>query len=76
MEPALARLALARLALSCLDLTSLKANDTDASIEALAAQAMTPHGAPAALCVYPPFVPVAKRARVATVVNFPHGTST
>src|SRR5574337_755726 len=84
MEPVLARPELARLALSCLDLTSLKANDTDASIEALAAQALTPHGAPAALCVYPPFVAVAKRAlaqhglsgvRVATVVNFPHGTA-
>jgi deoxyribose-phosphate aldolase len=82
MEPVSALPELARLALSCLDLTSLKANDTDASIEALATQAMTPHGAPAALCVYPAFVPVAKRAlaqhgvsgvRVATVVNFPHG---
>lgn len=51
MEPELGRLKLARLALACLDLTSLKADDTDASVEALAA-----------LCVYPPFVPVAKRA--------------
>lgn len=84
MEPALPRPELARLALSCLDLTSLRANDTEASIEALAAQAMTPHGAPAALCVFPRFVPVAKRALaqhglagvpVATVVNFPHGTA-
>ncbi|NMG15410.1 deoxyribose-phosphate aldolase [Aromatoleum bremense] len=84
MEPALSRPELARLALSCLDLTSLRADDTDAGIEALAAQAMTPHGVPAALCVYPRFVPAAKRAlarrgatgvRVATVVNFPHGTA-
>ena len=84
MEPALPRPELARLALSCLDLTSLRADDTDVGIEALAAQAKTPHGAPAALCVYPRFVPVAKRAlaqhgltgvRVATVVNFPHGTA-
>src|SRR5574337_551158 len=84
MEPVLARPELARLALSCLDLTSLKANDTDASIEAVAAQAITPHGAEAAFCVYPPFVAVAKGAlaqhglsgvRVATVVNFPHGTA-
>lgn len=83
MEPALDGPELARLALSCLDLTSLRASDTDASIEALAAQAITPHGAPAALCVYPAFVAVARRAlarhglpgvRVATVVNFPHGT--
>lgn len=74
----------ARLALRYLDLTSLKDDDTDASIEALAAQAVTPHGTPATLCVYPRFVPLAKRAlahhglsqvRVATVVNFPHGTA-
>lgn len=72
----------ARLALRCLDLTSLKDDDTPASIEALADQARTPHGAPAALCVYPAFVPAAKRrlaalglaaVRVATVVNFPRG---
>ncbi len=84
MEPALTRVELARLALSCLDLTSLKDDDTDASIEALAMQAATAHGTPAALCVYPSFVPVAKRAlerrgltrvRVATVANFPHGTA-
>jgi len=75
----------ARLALRCLDLTSLKDDDNPASIEALAHRAATPHGAPAALCVYPAFVPVARRAldacglsgvRVATVVNFPHGTAT
>lgn len=73
----------ARLALRCLDLTSLKDSDTDASIAALAHQAATPHGTPAALCVYPRFVPTALRAlaergladrvRVATVVNFPRG---
>lgn len=82
LKPALTRPELARLALSCLDLTSLKDDDTDARIEALAAQAATPHGTPAALCVYPSFVPAARRAlaqlgltevRVATVVNFPHG---
>ncbi|NKI97599.1 deoxyribose-phosphate aldolase [Rhizobacter sp. SG703] len=72
----------ARLALRCLDLTSLKDDDTPTSIEALADQARTPHGAPAALCVYPAFVPAARRrlqahgldaVRVATVVNFPRG---
>ena len=72
----------ARLALRCLDLTSLRDDDSTTSIEALAARADTPHGAPAALCVYPRFVPVARAAlaarglsgvRVATVVNFPHG---
>ena len=72
----------ARLALRCLDLTSLKDEDTEASITALAHKAGTPHGAPAALCVYAQFVPTALRSlaglgldgvRVATVVNFPRG---
>lgn len=72
----------ARTALACLDLTSLKDDDSEASIEALAARANTPHGAPAALCVWPRFVATARRAldaqgldavRVATVVNFPRG---
>lgn len=75
---------IALLALRCLDLTSLRDDDTDAGIEALAARACTRHGTPAALCVYPRFVPVARRAlarhgaaavRVATVVNFPNGTA-
>lgn len=74
----------ARLALRCLDLTSLKDDDTPESIAALARRADTPHGAPAALCVFPQFVPVALRVlaeqrldgvRVATVVNFPRGES-
>ena len=74
----------ARLALRCLDLTSLKDEDTAASIAALARSANTPHGAPAALCVLPQFVPAAVRAlaeqqldgvRVATVANFPRGES-
>lgn len=81
-EPVLPPADAARLALRCLDLTSLKDDDSPASIEALAAKALTPHGAPAALCVYPAFVPAARRAlfergldavRVATVVNFPRG---
>ena len=72
----------ALLALHCLDLTSLKEDDNEASITALAARAATAHGAPAALCVYPAWVPTARRAldarglgtvRIATVVNFPRG---
>lgn len=74
----------ARLALRCLDLTSLKDDDTEASVAALARAANTPHGPPAALCVFARFVPGALRAlaeqqldgvRVATVVNFPRGVS-
>lgn len=76
----------ARLALRCLDLTALPdgppADGDDAAVPALAARADTPHGAPAALCVWPRFAGAARRAldarglgavRVATVVNFPHG---
>jgi deoxyribose-phosphate aldolase len=74
----------ARLALHCLDLTSLREDDDATSITALAARADTPHGAPAALCVYPAWLGTARSAlaarglgsvRLATVVNFPHGTA-
>lgn len=74
--------ALARRALALLDLTSLKDDDSEASIDALAAKAAAAPVAPAALCVYPAFVPAARRGldargcaavRVATVINFPHG---
>jgi deoxyribose-phosphate aldolase len=73
----------AQLALSCLDLTSLKDDDSDASIAVLAEAAHTRYGAPAALCVYPRWISVARAAldargltevKIATVVNFPHGT--
>lgn len=68
-------------ALACLDLTNL---DDDCDLEAVAAlcaRANTPHGAVAAVCVWPRFVAAAKAAlagtpvRVATVVNFPEGTA-
>lgn len=74
----------ARLALHCLDLTSLREDDDAASITALAARADTPHGAPAALCVYPAWLGTARAAlaarglhavRLATVVNFPQGSA-
>ncbi len=70
-------------ALHLVDLTSLNDEDTDAAIEALAAAADTPVGTPAALCVYPRFVGVARAALaarglalpIATVTNFPHGAA-
>ncbi|WP_208119883.1 deoxyribose-phosphate aldolase [Spirabiliibacterium pneumoniae] len=74
----------AQWALSLMDLTSLNDDDTDATITALCHQANTPKGAPAAVCVYPQFVPLAKQTllqlglehvKVATVTNFPHGNS-
>ena len=75
------RRALALRLLPLLDLTSLGEDDTPALIQALCASARTPHGSPAALCVYPEHVTTVRRAlqgtaaKVATVVNFPDGGS-
>ncbi|MBA2779652.1 deoxyribose-phosphate aldolase [Billgrantia kenyensis] len=73
----------ARQALALMDLTSLNGDDSDAVIHELCARANTPAGHPAAVCVYPAFVPTARQAlaeqglagkvKVATVTNFPHG---
>lgn len=68
-------------ALAALDLTSLNEGDTPDDIAALCARARTPHGAAAAVCVYPEHVTTARRllagaaVRVATVVNFPDGAA-
>ncbi len=68
----------ARIALACLDLTSLNDHDDARAIAALCTRAVTPHGAVAAVCVWPRFVAQARAAlppsvRVAAVANFPHG---
>lgn len=65
-------------ALACLDLTDLADGCTAADVAALCAKATTPHGAVAAVCVWPRFVEQARAAlprevAVATVVNFPYG---
>jgi deoxyribose-phosphate aldolase len=71
--------ALARRLLGLLDLTNLEATCGPAEIKALCAKAVDPHGAVAAVCLWPQFVGEAKRAmaedhiRIATVVNFPAG---
>ncbi len=71
----------ARQALSLLDLTSLNDTDTGATIEKLCGRAVTPHGAVAAVCVWPRFVGLAKTrltgtgVKVAAVANFPMGTA-
>jgi deoxyribose-phosphate aldolase len=68
---------------SWMDLTSLGDEDTPAKIQTLCAQAITPLGAVAAVCIYPQFVRLAKQTlsdlgaeqvKVATVVNFPDGS--
>ena len=69
----------ARTALACLDLTSLNDGDDAAAITALCAQAAGLAGPPAALCVWPRFVALARAqapagVRVAAVANFPAGS--
>ena len=66
-------------ALPLLDLTSLEAEDDATKIEALCRRAATPAGPVAAVCIYAPFVPLARRLlapgiRLATVANFPAGS--
>lgn len=72
----------AKQALSLMDLTTLNDNDTDEKVIALCRQANTAFGTPAAVCVYPRFVPIARKTlkaegiehvKIATVTNFPHG---
>ncbi len=77
-----------KLALSMIDLTTLEGNDTKGKVEQLCYKAMHPHntlqGLPtvAAICVYPPFVSVAKKALQGSKINvasvataFPSGQS-
>lgn len=77
--------ALARACLACLDLTALGEDDDSQRIAALCASAMSPFGAPAAVCVYPEWIAFARErldalglrsVAVATVVNFPDGDAT
>lgn len=72
----------AQRALSLMDLTTLNDDDSDVRVMELCRKAAGPAGKVAAVCVFPRFVPVAKKTlreqgtpdiRVATVTNFPHG---
>jgi deoxyribose-phosphate aldolase len=70
----------ARTALSLLDLTDLTETCDAAAIEKLCAQAQTPFGPTAAICIWPRFVAQARgllgaghAVKIATVVNFPAG---
>ncbi len=67
-------------ALSLLDLTDLSDTCDATAIETLCAQANTPFGPTAAICIWPRFVAQARALlgpdspiRIATVVNFPSG---
>lgn len=72
----------AQRALRLMDLTTLNDNDTDEKVIALCHQAKSPAGDTAAVCIYPRFIPIARKTlreqgtpdvRIATVTNFPHG---
>lgn len=69
-------------ALQLMDLTTLNDDDTNETVIALCKSAKTPVGNTAAICIYPRFIPVAKKQlleqgtpeiKIATVTNFPHG---
>ncbi|QYJ86025.1 deoxyribose-phosphate aldolase [Shewanella mesophila] len=69
-------------ALQLMDLTTLSDSDTDEKIIELCQLAKTPAGNTAGICIYPRFIPIAKKQlrsqgtpniRVVTVTNFPHG---
>lgn len=69
----------ARRTVALLDLTSLGDADDAETALALSRRALTPAGPVAAVCLWPRFIPAARRAlagtgvHVAAVVNFPHG---
>ncbi|MGY5452184.1 deoxyribose-phosphate aldolase [Agarivorans sp. MS3-6] len=74
--------AVARQALSLMDLTTLNDDDTRESVAALCAQAKSAQGQVAAICIYPRFIPFARKVlaehgasdvKIATVTNFPLG---
>ena len=71
-----------RQALQLMDLTSLNEDDTPEAIIALCRQARTEAGNTAAICIYPRFIPLARKTlkslglndvTIATVSNFPDG---
>ncbi|MBP5398999.1 MAG: deoxyribose-phosphate aldolase [Alphaproteobacteria bacterium] len=72
---------LAKKLISNLDLTSLNLSDSKEDIISLCEKAKTPFGNVCAVCVYPQFIPLAKNLlkntniAVATVINFPQGSS-
>ncbi len=69
-------------ALSLMDLTSLTNTETEQEITNLCHKAKSPAGETAAICIFPRFIPLAKKilkaqqtpqVKIATVTNFPHG---
>ncbi|MYM59599.1 deoxyribose-phosphate aldolase [Vibrio sp. OCN044] len=71
-------------ALKLMDLTTLNGDDTDEKVIKLCHEAKSKVGNTAAICIYPRFIPIAKKTlieqgtpniKIATVTNFPHGNS-
>ncbi|WP_375753633.1 deoxyribose-phosphate aldolase [Vibrio sp. HN007] len=69
-------------ALKLMDLTTLNDDDTEQKVAQLCHSAKTEVGNTAAICIYPRFIPAARKVlsqqgtsdvRIATVTNFPHG---
>lgn len=74
--------AVAQRALGLMDLTTLNDDDTQARVVSLCQQAHSVAGDTAAICIYPRFIPLARKTlreqgtpeiRIATVTNFPEG---
>jgi deoxyribose-phosphate aldolase len=72
----------AQLGISLMDLTTLNDDDTDQKVIDLCHKAKTAAGNTAAICIYPRFIPIARKTlneldcediKIATVTNFPHG---
>ncbi|MDP7592702.1 MAG: deoxyribose-phosphate aldolase [Litorilituus sp.] len=72
----------AQQALSFMDLTSLTDQESSEDIISLCQQAKSSAGNTAAICIFPRFIPLAKKTlaeqgtpdiKIATVTNFPHG---
>ena len=75
---------IAQQALELMDLTSLTDQESSEDIIALCQQAKSRAGNTAAICIFPRFIPLAKKIlseqgtsdiKIATVTNFPHGNS-
>jgi deoxyribose-phosphate aldolase len=71
-----------RQGIGLIDLTSLNDDDTDEKVIKLCQDAHSAGGDTAAVCIYPRFIPIARKTlieqntphiRIATVTNFPHG---
>lgn len=73
---------LCRQAIGLMDLTTLSADDTEQKVIQLCQDAHTAAGDTAAVCIYPRFIPIARKTlreqdtphiKIATVTNFPQG---